>query len=86
MPRTAKDKPRASSGKSPLGKTPSEKPKSEGKTRLGEGATGAKVTRKRFVNLLGERENLPKFKVPTWMGRKELRMLLETEGSDEEMD
>lgn len=42
--------------------------------------------RKRFVNLLGERENLPKFKVPSWMGRKELRMLLETEGSDEETD
>lgn len=81
MPRTAKDKSRAPSGKAPSGK-----PKSAGKTRLGEGATGAKATRKRFVNLLGERENLPKFKVPSWMGRKELRMLLETEGSDEEMD
>lgn len=44
----------------------------------------AKAKSKRFVNLLGERENLPKFKIPAWMGRKELRMLLETEESDDE--
>lgn len=46
-------------------------------------------SRKRFVNLLSEREVLPKFKLPAWIGRKELRMLLElnqSDGEDEDED
>ena len=49
-------------------------------------ATKGGGSKKKFVNLIDGREELPKFKIPAWVGRKELRLLLQTEQSDDEAE